>query len=403
VEDVRRTPFELAAVATAAVPGLTPMAAASAPDDAADFDSALLLDSEGKRWRVRSPRHPEASARLETEFMILRAFAPAIRAELPFLMPTVAGTVRQGALSTFVYAHLAGATRSIEELSTCSDALAKEIGAALAAVHDLPQSLVNNADLPSYTANEFRQRKLNELDQAATTGKIPPSLLRRWEHALEDVALWRFNPCVVHGDLHEDNLLVDGDSVTAVTGWTDLRIGDPADDFAWLVASNEQRFVESVLQHYTEARRDTPDSHLLRRSALLAEFALAQYLVKALAAGHSEMTAEAEAMLKSLADDIEEQNALAAGEADAAAERAAAELAAAEGLAAPAVVMASAEKAPEGDSAKPTVSVTAIPEPSGDSTDGTDPTPEAPSEADDTSTTALQIVEPAPLLDAKDH
>ncbi|MGM7777827.1 macrolide 2'-phosphotransferase [Arthrobacter sp. KNU-44] len=400
---MRRTPFELAAVATAAVPGLTPMAAATAPDDAADFDSALLLDSEGKRWRVRSPRHPEASTRLETEFMILRAFAPAIRAELPFLMPTVAGTVRQGALSTFVYAHLAGATRSIEELSTCSDALAKEIGVALAAVHDLPQSLVNNADLPSYTANEFRQRKLNELDQAATTGKIPPALLRRWEHALEDVALWRFNPCVVHGDLHEDNLLVDGDSVTAVTGWTDLRIGDPADDFAWLVASNEQRFVESVLRHYTEARRDTPDGHLLRRSALLAEFALAQYLVKALAAGHSEMTAEAEAMLKSLADDIEEQNALAAEEADAAAELAAAERAAAEGPAAPAVVMASEEKAPEGDSAKPTVSVTAIPEPSGDSADGTDPTPEAPSEADDTSTTALQIVEPAPLQDAKDH
>ncbi|GAA3311689.1 macrolide 2'-phosphotransferase [Arthrobacter ramosus] len=411
---MRRTPFELAAVATAAVPGLTPMAAASAPDDAADFDSALLLDSEGKRWRVRSPRHPEASARLETEFMILRAFAPAIRAELPFLMPTVAGTVRQGSLSTFVYAHLAGATRSIEELSTCSDALAKEIGVALAAVHDLPQSLVNNADLPSYTANEFRQRKLNELDQAATTGKIPPALLRRWEHALEDVALWRFNPCVVHGDLHEDNLLVDGDSVTAVTGWTDLRIGDPADDFAWLVASNEQRFVESVLRHYTEARRDTPDSHLLRRSALLAEFALAQYLVKALAAGHSDMTAEAEAMLKSLADDIEEQNALAAEEAEAAAaelaasdlaasELAASELAAADGLGAPAVVMASEAKASEGDSAKPTVSVTAIPEPVGDSADGTASTPEAPSEADDTSTTALPIVEPAPLQDAKDH
>jgi macrolide phosphotransferase len=430
VEHVRRTPFELAAVATAAVPGLTPTAAASAPDDVADFDSALLLDSEGKSWRVRSPRHPEASARLETEFMILRAFTPAIRAELPFLMPTVAGTVCQGALSTFVYAHLAGSTRSIEELSTCNDALAKEIGAALAAVHDLPRSLVNNADLPSYTANEFRQRKLNELDQAATTGKIPPSLLRRWEHALEDVALWRFNPCVVHGDLHEDNLLIDGDGVTALTGWTELRIGDPADDFAWLVASNEQAFVESVLRHYTEARRDTPDSHLLRRSALLAEFALAQYLVKAMAAGHSEMTAEAEGMLKSLADDIEEQNALAAEEAAAAA------AAASDGPAAPA---GSVTPVASGVSAKPAVSVTAIPEPVHDdvpdprpetsgatrsvtveplkeaasdeaasepaetSENRTESTPEAPSESDDTATTALQIVEPAPLQDAKDH
>ena len=303
---MRRKPIELAAVATAAVPGLTPTAVSSAPDDPADFDAALLLDSEGKRWRVRSPRHAEASARLETEFLVLRAFAPGIRAELPFLMPTVAGTVRQGQLSTFVYSHLAGATRSLDDLSSGSPALAREIGAALAAIHDLPRSIVSNADLPSYTPNEFRQRRLNELDQAATTGKIPPLLLRRWEHAMEDVSLWRFNPCVVHGDLHEDNLLVDGDRVTAVTGWTDLRIGDPADDMAWLVASNEQDFVNAVLDHYTSSRRDVPDAHLLRRAALSAEFALAQYLVKGMAAGNQDMIDEAESMLAALADDVAE-------------------------------------------------------------------------------------------------
>ncbi|MHA7220817.1 macrolide 2'-phosphotransferase [Arthrobacter sp. RHLT1-20] len=303
---MRRQPIELAAVATAAVPGLTPTAVSSAPDDPADFDSALLLDSEGKRWRVRSPRHPEASTRLETEFLVLRAFVPGIRAELPFLMPTVAGTVRQGPLSTFVYSHLAGSTRSVEELGAGSAALAREIGGALAAIHDLPQTLVNNADLPSYTPNEFRQRRLNELDQAATTGKIPPLLLRRWEHALEDVSLWRFNPCVVHGDLHEDNLLVDGDRVTAVTGWTDLRIGDPADDMAWLVASNDQDFVDAVLEHYTSCRRDVPDAHLLRRAALSAEFALAQYLVKGLAAGNQDMIDDAESMLGALAEDVAE-------------------------------------------------------------------------------------------------
>jgi aminoglycoside phosphotransferase (APT) family kinase protein len=303
---VRRKPIELAAVATAAVPGLTPTAVSAAPDDPADFDSALLLDSEGKRWRVRSPKHAEASARLETEFLVLRAFAPAIRAELPFLMPTVAGSVRLGSLSTFVYSHLAGSTRSVEELTAGPDALAREIGAALAAIHDLPHALVSNADLPSYTPNEFRQRRLNELDQAATTGKIPPALLLRWEHALEDVSLWRFNPCVVHGDLHEDNLLVDGGRVTAVTGWTDLRIGDPADDFAWLVASNEHEFVDTVLSSYTSGRRDSPDKHLLRRAALSAEFALAQYLVKGIAAGDAEMISEAEGMLESLASDVAE-------------------------------------------------------------------------------------------------
>ena len=425
VEKVRRTPLELAAIATAAVPGLAPTATAFSPDDDADFDSALLLDPDGKRWRVRSPRHPEASTRLETEFMVLRAFTPAIRAELPFHVPTIAGTVRQGDLTTFVYTHLQGAMLSIEELSAGSPALAREIGTALAAVHDLPLTLVTNADLPSYSANEFRQRKLNELDQAATTGKIPATLLRRWEHALEDVALWRFNSSVVHGDLHEDNLMVQGDSVTALTGWTDLRIGDPADDFAWLVASNEASFVDAVLNSYTQARRETPDIHLLRRAALLAEFALAQYLVKALAAGHQSMTAEAESMLRTLADDIDEQ-ARREEEAAQSAEDEAAELQAAELQGAgipsspkpPVTVVAIPD-------AGPTVTVATIPpavESETPASGALDPSPEgtaaAPADdakdeetktgaeagdshgtgnADDTSTAAISVVKVTPL------
>ena len=184
--------------------------------------------------------------------------------------------------------------------------MAREIGAALAAIHDLPHSLVSNADLPSYTPNEFRQRRLNELDQAATTGKIPPLLLRRWEHALEDVSLWRFNPCVVHGDLHEDNLLVDGDRVTAVTGWTDLRIGDPADDMAWLVASNDQDFVDAVLDHYTSipARRARcPPAAACRALRRIRPGAV---LVKGIAAGNQDMIDEAESMLAALAEDVAE-------------------------------------------------------------------------------------------------
>ncbi|WP_035749282.1 macrolide 2'-phosphotransferase [Arthrobacter sp. 35W] len=298
------TPIELAAVASAAVPGLNLTACAAEPDDAADFESALLHDSEGRRWRVRSPKHAEASTRLETELAVLRAFSPAVRAELPFLMPTVAGTVRQGALSTFVYSHLAGHSRSVETLAAGGAAVARELGSAMAAIHDLPPALVSNADLPSYTANEFRQRKLNELDQAATTGKIPAALLRRWEHALEDVALWRFSPSVVHGDLHEDNILLEGSRVMAVIGWTDLRVGDPADDFAWLVAVNDHAFVDAVQEAYSAARKDAPDRHLLRRAALSAEFALAQWLVKGVAADNAGMVAEAETMLRALEADI---------------------------------------------------------------------------------------------------
>ena len=320
-------------MASAAVPGLAPTGVAGSPDDAADFDSAVLVDDAGKQWRVRSPKHIDASMRLETELLVLRTFVPAVRAELPFALPHVAGTVRQGDLCTFVYSHLPGCTLDIDALVATGGTLPREVGRAMAAIHSLPQDLVNDADLPSYSANEFRQRKLNELDQAATTGKIPPVLLRRWEHALEDVTLWRFNPSVVHGDLHEDNLLVSGGRISAVSGWTDLRIGDPADDFAWLIAANDPTFTDAVHAAYTAARSEAEDPHLIRRAALSAEFALAQWLVRGVAAQNSVMIAEAEEMLATLEADIVEQEA-AVKAAEAAATAAAAEQSAADDAAA---------------------------------------------------------------------
>ncbi|WP_323958965.1 phosphotransferase [Arthrobacter sp. JZ12] len=301
---MKRSPMELAALASAAVPGLSPTGVCGAPDDPADFESALLIDDAGKQWRVRAPRHAEASMRLETELQVLRAFTPAVRAELPFLVPHVAGTVRQGELRTFVYSHIEGATRSLEELASGGPALATEVGRAIAAVHELPRAIVSSADLPSYEANEVRQRRLNELDQAATTGRIPSDLLLRWEHALEDVSLWRFNPTVVHGDLHEDNLLVAAGRVSAVAGWTDLSVGDPADDFAWLAAAPDAQFADRVHAAYLEARSDASDGHLLRRASLAAEFALAQWMVRGLALNDETMVSEAEEMMASLSADL---------------------------------------------------------------------------------------------------
>ena len=298
--------MELAAIATAAVPGLAPTGVASLPDDSDDFDSVLIVDAAKNRWRVRSPRHDEASIRLESELAALRAFSAGIRASLPFQLPSVAGTVRQGSLRTFVYNHLPGKQYSLEDLVGLGSRCAQDLGAVMAAIHSMPKSAIDRADLPSYSSEQVRQRRLNELDAAATTGMIPSRLLRRWEHALEDVALWRFNSTVIHGDLHEDQLLVEDAKVVAVTGWTDLQVGDPADDFAWLAAVHEQAFADAAFEGYVAVRGDRADPHIMRRAALAAEFALAQWLVKAIASEDIQRIAEAKSMLEDLDNDIAE-------------------------------------------------------------------------------------------------
>ena len=318
---MRTTPELLAAIAAAAVPGVAPVATGPSPDDAADFRSCVVQDAAGKRWRVRSPLTTEASMRLETEHLVLQAFTPSIRSHLPFHLPSVAGSVARGELRTFVYSHLPGATLSLAELQRQNThpepplhapspsaapraPIAVQIGRALGALHSLPRALVMDADLPAYSAEQCRKRMLHDLDRAATTGQIPGQLLRRWEEAMEDTTLWQFSTRVVHGDLHEDNITVDHGSLASFTGWSDLHVGDPAEDFSWLVGMSDSTFADTVLEAYSVAAVQPPDRHLLRRAHLKAEFALAEWLVRGVDRDIPSMVDNARRMLDTLARDV---------------------------------------------------------------------------------------------------
>lgn len=298
--------MELAALASAAVPGLSPVSVTAAPDSARDFDSAVVTDREDQRWRIRSPKHEKAAFRLETELQVLSGFTPAIRAKLPFRAPSVAGAVQLDGLRTFVYHNMPGSEIGLDALMASGEQLSQDIGRVTAAIHRLPETVVEAANLPVYTADEFRSRRLNELDQAAMTGAIPSVLLRRWEAALEESSLWTFTPRVVHGDLHEDNLLVERGRVVGVTGWTDLHLGDPATDFAWLASVDDPEFVQRIIESYRSHAEgsSTHDENLMRRASLAAEFALAQWMVQGISTHDEEIQSEAAGLLDELAQDV---------------------------------------------------------------------------------------------------
>lgn len=308
----------LAAVAVAGVPGITPVSVATSADDTTDFHSAVITDTTGKQWRVRSPLTDEASMRLAAEHSVLSSFTPQLRSTLPFVIPTVLGAVQDNDRRTFIYSHLQGHTVALENLDSIEHAqptrpappsanpvppIAEQIGTLLAAIHNLPRAMVMDADLPAYSSDQCRTRLLNELDQAATTGLIAPVLLQRWEEALEDRTLWRFSTHVVHGDLHEDNVIIDGNKIAAITGWSDVHVGDPAVDFAWLIGTGDPSFVEAVFATYSRCTLHEPDPHVLRRAHLEAEFTLARWLVRAVSRELPEMTAQAQHALAVLEQD----------------------------------------------------------------------------------------------------
>jgi aminoglycoside phosphotransferase (APT) family kinase protein len=284
---VDRSPAFLAALASSAVSGLDPVsveALSSTPDQS--FDVAFIQDTEHRRWVVRAPRTDVAGAEMDRTVALLALLGR----RLPFAVPAPKGFVAlaEGGRAA-VYPYLPGHNLDFAELPA-GPGLAAELGRAIAALHNTDPAVYEEAGLPSYDADAYRSRRLAELDRAAESGRVPTSLLSRWEKALEDVTLWRFAPTATHGDLTGDQVLAvftdDSDASTgtirAMTGWEDAKVADPADDFAPLVADASPEAVETVLEAYAHARVERPDGNLLVRARLVAELGLLGALMSAL-------------------------------------------------------------------------------------------------------------------------
>ena len=284
-----RSPAFLAALASAAVPGLEPVSARAVhPGRTAEFDSAVVIDDQDRSWFIRCPRTPAAGARLESAAALVALLARRV----PFQVPVPKGFVAVPDGRAAVYPLLPGRPLAFAGLPS-GPGLAAELGRTIAAIHNVDRGVYEEAGVPSYDADAYRTRRLADLDRAAATGHVPTALLSRWESALDDVTLWRFAPAPVHGGLTRSQVLAVFDSdddagsghVRAVVGWEDARVADPAEDFAAVVTTASPGAVESVLEAYANSRIERPDPHLRRRALLASELGLLGELLAAVTLG----------------------------------------------------------------------------------------------------------------------
>ncbi|WP_136519300.1 phosphotransferase [Cellulomonas telluris] len=296
-----RSPLALAALATVAIPGLDAYDVRRPTAAAGDFDVAVVVDSVRRRWVVRAPQNAAAGAALEAEVALLEGLAPHVdEGRLPFAVPRPAGFAHlpEGGRAC-VHREVAGRPLRLETLRP-GPGLAASVGRALAAVHELPTAVVEDAGLPVYDAGSYRERRQAEVDEAARTGLVPPTLLRRWEEQLEDVALWRFRPTVVHGDLTSAHVLVADEAVVGVLDWGSTMVADPADDLSWLLVAAPQDAVDAILEAYLLRRTELTDPHLADRAMLAGELALARWLLHGVRAGRRDVVDDAVGMLHDL-------------------------------------------------------------------------------------------------------
>lgn len=269
-------------------------------DQGPDLDALQLFDDSGDGFELIVPSGVAGIAEQAQLMAGLRAIGLAA-SSLPFAVPKLVGQTTERDLQVILLTLLEGQSPDLSKYAPGE--FSKSIGEALAAIHNLDSSVVIDAGLPEYDASRILQTKVAEVDAAAATGKVPPSLLSRWEEALEDVGLFRFHPSVVHGSISDQNIFVHNSTISGVAGWSALSISDPAEDLKYLAGGALPSTFEDALLNY-RAMRPSADENIAQRAILYSEIELASWLNHCIQLDDQQLIAEAQAMLDDLAQQL---------------------------------------------------------------------------------------------------
>jgi aminoglycoside phosphotransferase (APT) family kinase protein len=180
-------------------------------------------------WVVQFARDHDAAVKLRRQIDTL----PELAAELSALVPEPEYADRNE--PAMAYRRLEGLP-----LDEAPDGLWPErLGRFLYDLHLMPPEYVG---LRGATASQVREAMREELAWMRTDvlPLLAPDEVKaceaRFDSFVSDDDLWRFAPCLTHGDIGPAHVLVSpaGDLV-GVLDWEELDIGDPAADLAWLL------------------------------------------------------------------------------------------------------------------------------------------------------------------------
>ncbi len=298
-----RSPLTLAASVTSALPRAGVVGVGALTEGATGrYDAALAELDDGRRVVVRVPADPSATPELAAEVRALQALTPGVRSLLPFRAPELLGEAGLGDTRVVVVDFLPGYRVDAAHLPPGRGA-ATSLGAALAALHALPLSVVKGEGLPARTPQQVRADVVRLIDRAIATRRLPMTLAERWHRAADTEELWRFEPAVVLGGAGAASFFFeDVEDVPTVTGlleWHGLSIGDPAVDLQWLASAPEA--ADDVFAAYVAESERAPDARARERSRLYAELEFAKWLVHGHDEAREDIVADAVELLESLA------------------------------------------------------------------------------------------------------
>jgi len=269
------------------------------------FDSAVITCTDGSEFVIRVPESAAGALELDIETAVLKSLSSVVRSKLSFKVTRIAGeTMDAQRRRVVVFDYLYGSPIDLGRLMSNSPTLTS-LGHALAEIHSLDPEIVRASGLPEFSAADVAKRRMNELDNVATTGLVPRALLERWQDALEDVSLFQYPPTVVHGEMAESNVLEIDQQVSAVLNWGALHIGDPADDFTWIAGKRNLDLLDAARIAHSQSTKSF-DSTLTQRAVLYSELSHARWLLHGTQVRDQSIIDEASAELEVLAAELAE-------------------------------------------------------------------------------------------------
>ena len=102
-------------------------------------------------------------------------------------------------------------------------------------------------DVPLSMRDKDVQKKISELESKSIS--IPKSIQQQWK-TITNIEI-DTPPCLIHGDLHPGNIIVNNNKLQAIIDWGDITKGDPATDLAslWMLIENPEQRIEAFNEY----------------------------------------------------------------------------------------------------------------------------------------------------------
>ena len=212
----------------------------------------------GGRFVVRVPKTDEAAARGAIERRLASLLAP----RLPVAIPRFCLVLEPSEELPFGvsgYERLPGTPAIGRELTAAQrSSIARTLGSFLRVLHEVDASAVGLPPDDDPTREAWSAQAVEDVDAAVQAGVLDGERSASLKRYLAAPPAGSYVPCVVHGDLAAEHVLVEANgAVSGIIDWSDAMIGDRALDLAGLVHWGGQEILAEALATYGACDPDT--------------------------------------------------------------------------------------------------------------------------------------------------